>query len=250
MKEENTLPKIDITEDFMIVTEVDIGTLNLYTNYPCRIKALVAVFCLEGGLEAELNMVNYNIKANDFATVLPDNIIQIKKIEGNLRLYILLYSSKFIESTNILDANSNVVQIIKERPVISLPLNIANVFNDYFALVKKVCRGNLLPQTIEFYKNILYTIAYALTDTYGRMQWTKVALPRSKEILRLFEQLVIKFYSKERNVSFYAGKLGITVQHLCNTVKHETGETVIDIINKHVILDAKAQIKTTSDTIQ
>ena len=48
---ENDIPKIDLPQDWVIgkLTAGDIGLLNLYANYPCRLKAGIFVLCLGGG---------------------------------------------------------------------------------------------------------------------------------------------------------------------------------------------------------
>lgn len=250
IKEDNTLPKIDIPDDFLIANEIDMGTLSLYTDYPCRIKAQVFIFCLGGELEAELNLVPCKFKAKDFATVLPDSIVQIKKVTDDLKIYVLLFSSQFMGAVNTLDVISDIVQPMREHPIVSLSDKMFEVFRDYFALVRRVTVEQLLPQTPVYYKNILYTISYVLKEVYGKQKWDELPVSRSRQILRHFERLVMQHYSKERSASFYAGKIGITLQHLCNVVKEETGETVTEIINKYVILDAKAQIKSSGASIQ
>ena len=47
---ENDIPKIDLPQDWVIgkLTAGDIGLLNLYANYPCRLKAGIFVLCLGG----------------------------------------------------------------------------------------------------------------------------------------------------------------------------------------------------------
>lgn len=60
----------------------------------------------------------------------------------------------------------------------------------------------------------------------------------------------MQYYSKERNVSFYANKLGITQAHLSTTVRQVTGKTCVEIISSMVIMDAKAQLKSTDASIQ
>ena len=51
---DNDIPKIDLPEDWIIgkLTKSEIGLLNLYANYPCRLKAEIFVLCLQGDLEA------------------------------------------------------------------------------------------------------------------------------------------------------------------------------------------------------
>ena len=63
-------------------------------------------------------------------------------------------------------------------------------------------------------------------------------------------QYIIKHYTKERSVAFYADLLHISPQHLSTTVNKITGKTVTDIIAKLVITDAEAKLKSTDLTIQ
>ncbi len=75
-------------------------------------------------------------------------------------------------------------------------------------------------------------------------------MSRENAILKEFIQLALQNHMKEHTVSFYAGKLGITLQHFCNTIKKVTGRTALDILSTMIIMDAKAHLKTTDATIK
>lgn len=60
----------------------------------------------------------------------------------------------------------------------------------------------------------------------------------------------MQHYATERNVAFYANELGITQAHLSTTVRQVTGKTCLEIIASMVIMDAKAQLKSTNTSIQ
>lgn len=250
MKTDNDFPKIDISDDFIIGTDINIEILNLYRNYPCRLKAEIFVFCLEGYIEATLNLKDCQIKANDFVTLLPGSIIQIKKAEGNLRLFIIAYSSQFIGRFNMIESTREIIQIIRENPVLPLSDKMVELFHDYFTLINKVYMQNLLPRIPVFYQNILHTIFYAIGEVYKRRPWKAAPGSRREEICKKLELLIMESYTTERNVAFYARKLGITPQHLSNTVKQTAGKNVSDIITRYVITDAKAQLKSTDLSIQ
>ena len=66
------------------------------------------------------------------------------------------------------------------------------------------------------------------------------------EEIQDFGQLVLDNYTKEKNVAFYASKLGITAAYLSTIVKQTTGRTCMEIISNMVIMDAKAQLKSTN----
>ena len=55
---------------------------------------------MNGSIEASINLSEYTIKKNDFVTLSPGSIIQINKIEGDLKLYFMVFSSEFINGLN------------------------------------------------------------------------------------------------------------------------------------------------------
>lgn len=246
---EKILPKIDITEDFVIGNNADIDNsiLGLYTQYPCRLKAEIFVLCMGGSLKANINLSDYTIKENDFVTLSPGSIIHINKIEGDLKLYFMVFSSKFIDSISKTNSIIDLIYITKSHPVLSLPKEFACIYEEFFTLMMKVYYKSHSPYNPEILKCMLLSILYRLSDMYHeRPIRTETALSRSEEICKTFSHLVIQHYTEERNILYYAKQMNITPTHLSNTVKHVTGKTVMDIISEVVIVDAKAQLKSTN----
>ena len=83
-----------------------------------------------------------------------------------------------------------------------------------------------------------------------RQKNEQVTLSKAGQTCRLFVQLVIRHYQETRNVAWYAERLKITHAHLCTIVRQMTGRTCVDIISSMVIMDAKSQLKSTSQSIQ
>ena len=246
---EKELPKIDITEDFVIGSNADIDNniLSLYTQYPCRLKAEIFVLCMGGTLEATINLSDYTIRENDFITLSPGSIIQINKIEGDLKLYFMVFSSKFIEGISKTKSIIDLIYITKSHPILSLPKEFACIYEEFFTLMMKVYYKEHSPYNPEILKCMLLSILYRLSDMYHeRPIRSETALSRSEEICKKFSHLVIQHYTTERSIAYYAKQMNITPTHLSNTVKHVTGKTVMDIISEVVIVDAKAQLKSTN----
>ena len=65
------LPKIDLPEEWLIGTGVNKALLSLYTNFPCRLKSEIFVLCMEGEIEASVNLNRITVRANDFVTIMP-----------------------------------------------------------------------------------------------------------------------------------------------------------------------------------
>lgn len=246
---ENDIPKIDIPTDWIIGTDISKDILSLYTNFPCRLKAEIFVLCMQGNIEASVNLSRYNVKPYDFITILPGSILQIHRVEGDLKIYFIGFSSDFIGHANLVKPILDIIYTIRDNPVISLRENSAFLFEDYFSLLIRIhshCKDKLNKNLTT---HLLSGLLLALETLYKNKTPNKKNLSKSEQISKDFERFVMQNYMKERNVSFYAQKMGITPAHLCTTVKQVTGKTCTEIISTMVIMDAKAQLKSTDLSI-
>lgn len=246
---ENDLPKIDIPGNWIIGTDISEDILSLYTNFPCRLKAEIFVLCMQGNIEATIGLTRYNVKPFDFITILPGSILQIHKVEGQLRIYFMGYSSNFIDHVNIVKSTLDVLYTIKEKPVISLAKEPALLMENYFSLLIRTysfCREKIGPEIIT---HLLSGMLLGLGALYKDKTTPQISLAKNEQIAKEFARLVMQNYTKERNVAFYAKKMGITPAHLCTTVKQVTGKTCLEIISTMVVMDAKAQLKSTNLSI-
>lgn len=73
---------------------------------------------------------------------------------------------------------------------------------------------------------------------------------RQNDIAEKFLKSLKSNFHNEHKVEFYADNQFITPKYLSTVVKSATGETVHGWINKYIILEAKAQLKSTGKTIQ
>ena len=231
------LPKIDLPEEWLIGTGVNKELLNLYTNFPCRLKAEIFVLCMKGEIEASVNLNRITVRANDFITIMPGSILQIHSVNS--------------EQDNLVPSAINTLFITIGRPVISLKSEGAKLLADYFQFLIKLytffnesTRKGITPH---LYNNIHAGIAAMYNN---QMQSSKECLSKSELIYKNFTQLVMQNYNQTRNVMWYAEKLKISNIHLCTTVKKVTGNTCAEIISHMVIKDAKSQLKSTHLSIQ
>lgn len=68
---------------------------------------------------------------------------------------------------------------------------------------------------------------------------------KGERIFTRFKQLVNEYADRERTVTFYADQLFLSPHHLSLVVKNASGKTVMQWINRAVILRAKVLLKTT-----
>jgi AraC family transcriptional activator of pobA len=70
-------------------------------------------------------------------------------------------------------------------------------------------------------------------------------LRREQELYRQFIQLLMAHYTKEHEVAFYAEKCGVTAAHFSSAIRRASGYSPLAIITEIIIMNAKAQLKTT-----
>lgn len=248
---EKELPKIELPEEWIIGTGISKELLSLYTDFPCRLKSEIFVLCMDGEIEASVNLNRIKVQANDFVTIMPGSIFQIHKVEGNLKIYFGGFSSQYINQAELTRAALETLYITLGRPVISLKPEGAKLLEDYFCFLIKLyeffdenTRKLISPH---LYNNIHIGIAAMYRD---KREEATGNLSKSEQLCKSFTQLVMQNYSRTRNVAWYAEKLSITQAHLCTTVKQVTGNTCMEIISRMVIMDAKSQLKSTKLSIQ
>ncbi|SEF99379.1 helix-turn-helix domain-containing protein [Parabacteroides chinchillae] len=244
---ENDIPKIDLPHDWVIGTNVTKEILSLYTDFPCRLKAQIFVLCMQGEIEVSINLTRFQVKPCCFITILPGSIFQIHTIKGDLRIYFIGFSSDFINNTNITKPALDAIYSIKETPIIPLKEESAYLIEDYFKLLIKTYANFQLSKDI--LNHLLSGILLGVGAIYKDKVPNKTNLSKAEQISKDFGQLVMQNYTTQRNVAWYAKRLGITPAHLSTIVKQVTGKTCIEIITQMVIMDAKTQLKSTDLTI-
>lgn len=246
---ENEIPKLDLPEDVITGRLMDTNILSLYTNFPCRLKAKIFAFCKKGDIEASINMENYVIKENCIAIVPHGSILKINKIEGEIELYFIGFSSSFLKQINPVKSIVDTHYAIKRKPVLELNPKIAQaVYENIEPFVRTQEEGAILNK--DFNRHIFMAIMYGLGILYENEKPNSELLSTNERITQDFSQAVMDNYIKERNVSFYANLLRITPAYLSTIIKQTTGKTCTDIIAEMVIMDAKAQLKSTNLPIQ
>lgn len=242
-------PHVDLPVDIIAWDNVDKEILNLYKQ-SCRLKACIFALCLEGNFTVSINLIDMNIKPNDFVTLLPGTIIQFHNPNEKVRLCFIGFSEHCVNGINLLQTTLSSFSNIMESPVINLNPTITAYYSDYIALIARVTTGPHATETI-WARKILELMLYGTNKLYANWQATPKSTPtRGESICRKLIKLVIEHYTNERTAQFYADKLGISLQYLSTTVKQTTGRNVLDIIAYVVIIDAKSKLKSTDMTVQ
>ena len=248
---EKELPKFDLPEDWLAGTDISKELLGLYKNYPVRLKCEIIALCMDGEIDASVNLNRITVMRNDIITLMPGSIFQINDIKGELKIFFIGFSSKYVERNDKAKTMLDAIYSTSGKPKISLSDRGAEMTEKYYRLMIDVYE--------HFDDKLKSEIAdYIFTDTHKgisllykkKSAHESVSSSKSEQLCKAFAQMVMQHYNDNRNVAWYAEKLGISHAHLCSVVKQATGKTCADIISSMVIMDAKSQLKSTQLSIQ
>lgn len=246
MTTNESFPKFDLSVDFIADDSITGDILNYYGNFPCKIKAGVFVLCTEGMVRATINLLEIVIRKNDFIVVLPNSFIQIHEVSSDTRISFAGFSSDFMLSGNYVEILLDFMPMILNSPVISLQEDVAGLYRNVYLLL---IRAYTLPHSLENKEIIRSVLAIFLQGTkelykrYGKK--LDEPLRREQELYRQFIQLLMAHYTKEHEVAFYAEKCGVTAAHFSSAIRRASGYSPLAIITEIIIMNAKAQLKTT-----
>ena len=243
---DDALPKFDLPVDFVTDDSITGDILNQYGRFPCHIKAGVFVLCTRGTVRATINLSEYTITHNDFVTVLPGSFIQIHEVSSDTRVCFAGFSSEFISRVSYVETYLDFLLMILDNPIMALQEEVAQLYRNAFSLL---IRAYSLPNTLDN-KEILmsiFTIFFqGVGELYKRCKpTTNEPIKREHELYRQFIQLLMTHYTQEHEVSFYAKKCGVTPAHFSGAIRKASGHSPLAIITGIIIMNAKAQLKST-----
>lgn len=248
---DNTIPKFDLPENWLAGTDISKELLGLYKNYPVRLKCEIMALCMDGEIEASVNLNHITVNKNDIITLMPGSIFQINDLNGDLKIYFVGFSSKYVENNDKAKILLDAIYSTLGKPKISLSDKGAMMTEKYFKLLIDIYEMSDEKLKLEIADNIFADTHKGISLIYKKKTDNEnITSSKSEQLCKAFTQLVMQHYNDNRNVAWYAEKLGITHAHLCSIVKQSTGKTCADIISSMVIMDAKSQLKSTHQSIQ
>lgn len=246
MINKDVLPKFDLPVDFVANDSITGDILNQYSRFPCKIKAGIFILCMEGTVRATVNLLEVDIRKNDFVVLLPNSFIQIHEVSSDTRVSVAGFSSEFMDSGNYVQTLLESMPTILNNPVVSLDDKISGLFRNVYLLLINACT---LPNTLEnkeILRSILAIFLHGAKDLYKRYGGAlDEPLKREHELYRQFIRLLMINYTQEHEVSFYAKRCGVTPAHFSNAIRRASGRSPIAVITDTLVMNAKAQLKST-----
>ncbi len=238
---------IDSPTDFIVGKYVSSDELKPYMNAPYKIKAGVFILCMEGYIRTTINQSEYTSTRHHVTTLIPNSYLQIHEMSEEILIYFVAFSSDFMGYVNFVRSTMSRLSVIYKNPVIPISQEMSCLFATFYDLLFQYAIYPNILNNKEMIKAIFTMCSQGIVELYNSNQLLeKRELTRYTEIYQDFMNLVLKHYTTEHNVTFYADQLGLTPPYFSTSIKKAIGQTPLEVITQIIIMDAKAQLKGTN----
>lgn len=220
------------------------------------LDGVLLVVLSRGAVAMIRNNREYRVEGPDIMFFTPGTGLRLGSIElEEVEMHLLYFTRAFVEDLNLrMNAFSSENFVSDPRP--DLPLTdrelsqelryikiIRNVMDDNFnATLNRHIVSSLVSSLV--YQNMLYAFKRMGVASDDRQSG------RRNNYVREFIRLVHLYYTKERSVLFYAGKLCVSAKYLSILVKEATGRSAAAWIDQFVLMEAKNLLRFSGKNVQ
>lgn len=216
-------------------------------RYPFKIDMLTATICIKGSAEGSANLQKIITQPNSFNVILPGQIITHDYQTADFEARHIIMSSKFVDTLgldnrfSLFNSHNNIISTILSD------YELEAILTFYEMLKWNITHKN--DYILETVRHMTLAFFYGFSHTF-QQNITSKQTNRPQQLSDDFLMLVKQHFKQEHSLEFYANKLCVTPKHLTTTIKSTTDCTAKEWIDKHLLLEAKALLKSTNLTIQ
>lgn len=196
-----------------------------------RGKDPALVFVTAGEQEILVNGFHCSLHANSFLFIPKYYVLEFRHMSKEFNAHVLVFSAE------VFDLPDNLMYHLQYG---SLTKPEAEVMEKFFLLLDALRRmpEDYTHQTVKVFFSMLESMLIMSRTT----ECSRITSERTQTVFNQFMTLLRQNVTKERQVAFYAGQLGITPSHLNVISKQQSGVSCKDWIETILMNRAKAML--------
>lgn len=215
-------------------------------SFPFKTMSSLVCFVIKGNLELNLDMQSISLHARSLLMIREGQVIMFNACSDDNKCVFIELSKLFLSSLN-LPNRSSIILSVYGNPVFRLSSKDFASMKLFTYVLRNIISNERALNRLEIIRHISLAFFYSIQHIHA-IENNKTNT-RSEVIFNNFIRLVGQNFKTERNVKFYADKLCISSKYLGVIVKSVSGKSALSWIDNHVILEAKALLKSTDYTV-
>lgn len=221
-----------VSNDFLLLRDAikvnKVGGMG--TGRPYRISEGRMLLITQGRAVYQMNMIDYELEPYKAFVVPSGSIVVVKEVDEDFNLQSI--------SMKDMGENSFFPEVLQVKVNNEDWLRLSEYVNLMWKVIHRrsfsvSCVRHLQAAMLDDLKHIFVS---SQQDTDKRPTHTQ-------HVFSKFVRLVNEYGSREHHIHFYADHLFITPNRLSNLVMEQSGETVLQWVNRAIILEAKVLLK-------
>lgn len=228
------------------------GKVRTELRNPHKFNFFFIAYKLSGEACMKVDMVDYQMQRdkNYMMRIAPGRIVSMEEVSEDFDCYVLLMSNSFIESLLVymgqdISINGVMIDAVKEHED-----KEKRTMEYIITAVRNIIDDDSNPFRRKVLEHLLMVVFYGSQQARSVMMEDKKPRSSAEVLTMKFLQEVKEHFRQERQLNFYSERLCITPRYLSRVVKETTGSSAAEWIERYVVLEARALLKSTNMTIQ
>lgn len=218
---------------------------------PRRMTFILVALCVRGKARYTVDTQEQTVEKDDVIIITDRHVVDNSEVSPDLQGLCMMISVPFFyEIVKNVSEMSSLLLLAKNHPVMKLSEAEAEVFQNYFYLLKAKVADTQNHFRRDVVRTLILAMVYDLGNVIYRGQMIDKNNSRADAIFTNFIQLVEDNFKRERRVRWYANQLCITPKYLSETVKRVSKRTPNEWIDNYVTLELRVLLKNSSKTIK
>jgi AraC-like DNA-binding protein len=236
---------VSIGSDLILIDKPVITSI---FDHPFKTDVVTAVICEKGEVKGEVNLVPYHYSGPNMIVIFPDQILRYDYISPDFQGVFIVMSKRFLDSLDLnVEATASV--FMRDHPCVPLGPEGLGAMMTYYNMMRRVISVEDHPNKLEIAKNLTRAFFFGAGYYFHKIPRERDK-SKNEKLVGEFLKLVRENYRRHRDLEFYSGRLSLTPKYLSSVVGRTSGKTAGEWIDDHVVLEAKALLKSTGMTIQ
>ncbi|MBR5877889.1 MAG: AraC family transcriptional regulator [Alistipes sp.] len=204
-------------------------------------------------MKFKLDMVEHDLpKPSNIARIMCGQILMLEEASDDFDGIVVVMSNSFVEGLlvhidNALPLQAKMLGHNSVKPLSESEKALPEMF---LKAAYQVLKDDENPFRRNVLEHVILAIFYSSEEVRKQFDGDSSGYSSAESITKEFLKLVKVNFRSERQLQFYSDKLCITPRYLSRVVKESTGSSAADWIERYVVLEARALLKSTNMTIQ
>lgn len=219
---------------------------------PHKFNFQLLVRHFSGSAKFKIDMLEYDLKEPiNLIKIMAGQILMIEQLSDDFDGVVVIMSNSFVESMLVYMNNALPFNVATRSNCVKHLSNEAIDLSEMFLkAIHQVLMNQTNPHLDKVLQHVLMAIFYSSDEICYQLENESGGYTSADTLSKEFMKLVKDNFRSERQLRFYSDKLCITPRYLSRVVKECTGSSAADWIERYVVLEARALLKSTNMTIQ